>query len=579
MAGRRKTPREALTEYRRKRDFAKTAEPSGEERLSADGQDEQDVSHPVHPVQKRPRAASRRALLFVIQKHAASHLHFDFRLELDGVMKSWAVPKGPSLDPAVKRLAMQVEDHPVSYNTFEGTIPAGQYGGGTVMLWDRGTYDASDGGGEASLRRGYESGRLDFVLHGERLHGAWALVRTRGRGAKPQWLLIKRTDDAARPGSDVVAEETTSVASGRTMEEIGGGKRSAVGGGRKRAAGKREAVSGKREPSSRARGAPPTSKSTARPKQRVTVSSPTASARASRQPLPANLPFELTNLDKVFFPEQGYTKGDLLDYYARMAKYVLPAIADRPLVLRRFPNGIAGKAFYQHSVPDAPAGVRTAPIDVDRDGDVAHHLIGGDLATLLYSVQLGAVSVDPFHARVGSLDTPDYTILDLDPGPKAPFARVVEVARRVKAELDSSGLRGALKTSGATGLHVYLPLPAGTSNETALLVAQIVATRVAAAMPKAATIERSVKARPASAVYVDYLQNILGKTVAGAYAVRARPGATVSMPLAWEELDDALDPRDFTIESAPARVAKLGDLWKAAMKKRNPVRALRDMAK
>jgi bifunctional non-homologous end joining protein LigD len=302
-------------------------------------------------------------------------------------------------------------------------------------------------------------------------------------------------------------------------------------------------------------------------------------AESREQPLALeHLPFVVTNPDKVFFPDDGYTKADLLDYYARMAKYVLPAIADRPLVLRRFPNGIDGKAFYQHSVPDAPAGVRTAPVDVDGDGDVAHHLIGGDLATLLYSVQLGAVSVDPFHARVGSLDTPDYTILDLDPGPKAPFARVVEVALRVKAELDSLGLQGALKTSGATGLHVYLPLPAGTSGEAALLVAQIVATRVAAALPKAATVERAVKARPASSVYVDYLQNILGKTVAGAYAVRARPGATVSTPLAWEELDDALDPTAFTIESVPARVAKLGDIWRAAMRRRNTTRALQALA-
>ena len=557
MAGRRKTPREALAEYRRKRDFAKTAEPSGEEKPAA-GRRSEVGGRNKHEVRSHPPPPTSN-LRFVIQKHAASHLHFDFRLELDGVMKSWAVPKGPSLDPAVKRLAMQVEDHPVSYNTFEGTIPAGQYGGGTVMLWDRGTYDASDGGGEASLRRGYESGRLDFVLHGERLHGAWALVPTRGRGAKPQWLLIKRTDDAARPGSDVVAEETTSVATGRRMEEIGG--RSEVGGRTRRATVHEGNHAMKKAPAAGLR--PPTRRS----------------GKSDLRPPTSDLPFDLTNLDKLFFPDDGYTKGDLLDYYARMAKYVLPAIADRPLVLRRFPNGIAGKAFYQHSVPDAPAGVRTAPIDVDQDGDVAHHLIGGDLATLLYSVQLGAISVDPFHARVGSLDTPDYTILDLDPGPKAPFARVVEVAHRVKAELDASGLRGALKTSGATGLHFYLPLPAGTSNETALLVAQIIATRVAAAMPKAATIERSVKARPASAVYVDYLQNILGKTVAGAYAVRARPGATVSMPLAWEELDDALDPRDFTIESAPARVAKVGDLWKAAMKKRNTVKALRDMAR
>ena len=162
-------------------------------------------------------------LRFVIQKHAASTLHFDVRLELDGVMKSWAVPKGPSLDPAVRRLAIQVADHPVSYNAFEGTIPAGQYGGGTVMLWDRGTYTATDGSGEDGLRRAYVEGRLDVALAGERLRGAWTLLRIAGRrttGGARQWLLMKRQDEHAVPGSDVVASHPASVATGRTMDAI-----------------------------------------------------------------------------------------------------------------------------------------------------------------------------------------------------------------------------------------------------------------------------------------------------------------------------------------------------------------------
>lgn len=168
--------------------------------------------------------ATKKALRFVIQKHAASHLHFDWRLELDGVMKSWAVPKGPSLDPSVKRLAMEVEDHPIEYNTFEGTIPAGEYGGGTVMLWDRGTYEPEDGGGEESLREGYRRGDLRIVLKGKRLSGSWVLVRMR-RPGRPQWLLIKHHDEHANPALDIVAEMTTSVASDRTMEQITSGGR------------------------------------------------------------------------------------------------------------------------------------------------------------------------------------------------------------------------------------------------------------------------------------------------------------------------------------------------------------------
>jgi len=200
----RKAPKR-LAEYRKKRDFTRTAEPRGG---------------------RRQRAAK---LAYVIQKHAASHLHFDLRLELDGVMKSWAVPKGPSLDPAVKRLAMQVEDHPIEYNAFEGTIPKGEYGGGTVMIWDRGTYeyggdDALDG--EAGLREGYRRGDFKFVLHGKRLKGSWVLVRTRrGDPKRAQWLLIKHRDEFAEPGTEVVEEYQTSAATGRTMDAIAAGRK------------------------------------------------------------------------------------------------------------------------------------------------------------------------------------------------------------------------------------------------------------------------------------------------------------------------------------------------------------------
>ena len=191
----------ALAEYNRKRDFSRTKEPAG----------------------TVPKARGK-VLHFVIQKHAASHLHYDFRLELDGVMKSWAVPKGPSYDPAVKRLAMEVEDHPISYNSFEGTIPEGEYGGGTVMLWDRGTYEAEDGGGVESVRHGYAKGDLKILMHGERLRGGWVLVRM-NRPGRPQWLLIKHRDDEADAEVDITATHVKSVVSSRTMEQIASGGR------------------------------------------------------------------------------------------------------------------------------------------------------------------------------------------------------------------------------------------------------------------------------------------------------------------------------------------------------------------
>ena len=217
-AGATKSASPKLGEYRSKRDFTRTAEPAG------------------------GTATRTGTLRFVVQKHAARQVHFDLRLELNGVMKSWAVPKGPSLDPSVKRLAMQVEDHPIEYNTFEGTIPHGEYGGGTVMLWDRGTYIADPAmskgaaedtpsdkkGEEAAVQRGYDRGDLKVIMHGERMQGSWVLVRTRfapGRSsssanAKPSWLLIKHRDTYAEPGADIVADAITSVESGRTMDEI-----------------------------------------------------------------------------------------------------------------------------------------------------------------------------------------------------------------------------------------------------------------------------------------------------------------------------------------------------------------------
>ena len=203
--------RAQLTEYRRKRDFGRTREPSGEV-----------ISAPTRPGRLR----------FVVQKHAARQLHFDLRLELDGVMKSWAVPKGPSLDPSVKRLAMQVEDHPIDYNTFEGTIPKGEYGGGTVMLWDRGTYSAdiatSPDEEEEAIRQGLRRGDLKITFHGERLHGSYALIRMKfarddSSSSKPQWLLIKHRDEFSN-NKDVVGANMTSVDTNRTMEEIASGK-------------------------------------------------------------------------------------------------------------------------------------------------------------------------------------------------------------------------------------------------------------------------------------------------------------------------------------------------------------------
>lgn len=920
----RRSARGQLAEYRRKRDFSKTAEPSGDREVPEAGR-----------------------LRFVIQKHAASHLHFDLRLELDGVMKSWAVPKGPSTDPSVKRLAMQVEDHPVDYNTFEGTIPQGEYGGGTVMLWDQGTYTAEGYSADESediIRESYARGELKVTFFGERMRGSWALVRMKynrdgsSSSAKPQWLFIKHRDEYAS-SDDIVADNVTSVTTGRTMDEIATGKskvwhsnrtervatkktarkkstksparaaaisdiakslepmyasigthvpgegwtfepkydgvrvlafatpgdvrlitrngkdkseqfpeivdalsqlaakkkkafvldgeivalvdgepgrfqelqsrmhvkeshliarhrssspaalilfdilaagedvllrepwtkrrarllkeigkststqvritESIEGNGEKMLAiaGKQgwEGIIAKRvdsvyEPGNRSRSwlklkiefrqefvvggfteprnsrqhlgalllgyfdgdrfiyvghtgggftgaglaemyrrlaplevskspfeevpktnerahwvkpkvvvevkfsewtsdgklrqpiylgtrddkkatevgregssmqkkaggskkAAPASKNVTKSKarrriyaQRTLEAPATPSKKKSSRSIDSNgiveqlneieesggdgrleiargVALDVSNLGKVFFPKKKLTKGDLLRYYATVAPLILPVMADRPLVLKRFPNGVGGSSFFQQNAGEVPDIVRTETIHT-QGGSTNRRIVGGDLPTLLYTIQLGAVSVDPWHSRVQSLDHADYTIIDLDPGPRAPFSRVVEVARYAKEVMDSLGLHGALKTSGSSGMHIYIPLPPNTPNEAATLVAQIVATRVAEEHPKIATIERWVKQRGAAQVYVDYLQNIIGKTVAAAYAARANPDAMVSTPLDWNELTDDLDPREFTIETAPDRFAEVGDIWAKQMKKKNSLKAL-----
>jgi bifunctional non-homologous end joining protein LigD len=277
----------------------------------------------------------------------------------------------------------------------------------------------------------------------------------------------------------------------------------------------------------------------------------------------------VTSLGKIFYPKPKLTKGRLLEYYAEVSPYLLPALEDRPLVLKRYPNGIGGMAFYQQKAPDkVPPGIRVESV-ADDGITTQNRLIGGDLATLLYIVQLGAVSTDPWHSRVQTIADADYSIVDLDPGPKATFKRVIQVARWVKEELDELGLHAVLKTSGASGIHVVLPLPRGASYEVSRVLAELVARRVTEKHPKETTVERWVKKRAPAAVYVDYLQNIRGKTVASVYSARAEPHASVSTPLKWNELTDDLDPRDFTIESLPKRLKKVGDLWGTGMRKAN----------
>jgi bifunctional non-homologous end joining protein LigD len=274
--------------------------------------------------------------------------------------------------------------------------------------------------------------------------------------------------------------------------------------------------------------------------------------------LPDGQTLEVSNLRKVFWPRLKITKGDLMRYYVRVAPYILPVVNDRPLIMKRFPNGVEAEPFYQHKAPEqVPPGVRAAKVAGD---SVASRPIGGNLITLLYMTQLAAISQDPWFSRVQSPHTADHCAIDLDPMPGVKFQWVLDVARWVRDELGKLKVTGYVKTSGASGVHIFIPFGEGTPYESGQIFCQIVATVVAEKHPKVATVTRAVRAR-GQKMYLDCLQNIEGKSLACAYSARASEFAGASAPLTWKEIDAGVDPRDFTIRTLPDRLARVGDLW------------------
>src|SRR6201996_5445050 len=297
----------SLATYKKKRSFDQTPEPTG-------------------------GTTGKKDLTFVIQKHDASHLHYDFRLEMDGVLKSWAIPKGPSLNPADKRLAMMVEDHPFDYKDFEGIIPEGNYGAGTVMVWDTGTYEplhetsGTKMAQNKELLKELKSGQLKIRLNGKKLKGEFALVQTRGRGDN-SWLLIKHKDKYA--SETPVIEKDKSVISKKTLEQIAKSPKSATWESNKKTSKKETAAAPVRQ------------------KTQKTKTKAMLGEGDSQQATINGHKFDFTHLDKIFWPKEKYTKRDLLNYYDQVAPFMLPYLKDRPHSLNRHPNGITGQGFYQ----------------------------------------------------------------------------------------------------------------------------------------------------------------------------------------------------------------------------------------
>lgn len=469
-----------LEEYRRKRDFSKTPEP-------------------------RPKAARPRQtqLSYVIQKHAASRLHYDFRLELDGVLLSWAVTKGPSLNPADKRLAVRTEDHPLDYGGFEGAIPQGEYGGGTVMLWDRGSWTPK-GDPHAALKKGH----LSFDLQGSRLKGGWDLVRMRGDGKRENWLLIKEKDAEAREEGEIIGTETASVATGRSMEEIAQG-------------------AGPRKP-----------------------------ARAQKSP-DGDLVLHgvtITHPGRIISETANMTKGDLARYYAQAAPFLLASVARHPLSLLRCPSGIDNQCFYQRN-PGKGLGPDVHPFDFSHKGKHYEYLYIDDAAGLMELVQMGAIEIHPWGASIDSIDYPDRLIFDLDPAPDVPFEAVKLAAQDLRLRLRKRGLESSPKCTGGKGLHVTVALAGDKKWADVKSLGAAIAREMVDAAPEA-YVATMTKSKRTGKIFIDYFRNDYTATAIADYSVRARPGAPVAVPVDWKELPQIKSGDQFHIEDVMERLRK-----------------------
>jgi bifunctional non-homologous end joining protein LigD len=267
----------------------------------------------------------------------------------------------------------------------------------------------------------------------------------------------------------------------------------------------------------------------------------------------------LTSLDRIYWPEEKLTKFDLLCYYLKVSSHIMPFLADRPAILQRYPRGIKAPMFFQQDTESAPAYIKTLQL-VNQEGREVNYSVYTTLGSLLHFVNLGTIEQHPWHSTLKHLDKPDYLMLDLDPK-QAPWKNVLEVALVCKEVLDEIGLPAFPKTSGSSGIHIYLPLKPKHDFRKVAAIAEALAAEVARRAPKIATVQRSLAKRQKQQVYVDALQNARGKTIAAAFSARAKPGGTVSMPLTWKQIEKGVKISDFTIQNVP-QLLKKTHAWK-----------------
>lgn len=275
---------------------------------------------------------------------------------------------------------------------------------------------------------------------------------------------------------------------------------------------------------------------------------------------------ELTNTGKLYWPDEGITKGELLAYYESMHKFILPYLRKRPMSLKRNPNGVNDQGFYHKDAGDiAPDWMETADIHAESTNKIISYLVCNDLNSLLFIANLGCIEMNPWNSTVTRLDKPDYMVMDIDPSEKNSFEEVVDTALVVRDVCERAGISTYCKTSGASGLHVYIPCNKKYDYDTVRDLARIIATLVQEQLPGTTTLERSLSKRKKNQIYVDFLQNSRGQTLASAYSARPRPGATVSTPLEWKEVKHGLHPSMFTIKNIRKRVEKKGDLFRPVL--------------
>jgi bifunctional non-homologous end joining protein LigD len=527
---------DALGPYRRKRDFGQTPEPAGD---------------PVPPTAAGPGSGR-----FVVQRHRARRLHYDFRLELGGVLVSWAVPKGPTLDPAVRRAAFRVEDHPIEYVDFEGVIPRGGYGGGDVIVWDAGTWQPREAGDPPDPGRALAAGELHVDLSGEKLRGRFVLVRTgRGdpdqRGAdKQEWLLLHKRDEFAVQGWDP-EDHPRSVRSGRTNDEV-----------------KADPDRIWRSDLPAARASVPVKPVTDTVGEQELADLDALHSAGSWHVFGRDL--RVTNLDKVLFPgrpaEGPVTKRELLSYTARIAPTVLPYLTRRALNMHRFPGGAATKGFWHKELPDhAPDWLPRWTDPQAHPGQTRTYLVVDEPAALVWASNFGALEWHAWTSRVDHPHRPSYALVDLDPGGRTSWPDLLALARLHRTAFEHLGVTACPKVTGRRGIQIWVPIAHGPDFDATRDWVERLSRTVGAVVPDLVSWKWQVAERGGLA-RLDYTQNAINKTLVAPYSPRPAPGAPVSAPIRWDELDDpTLTPDAFTLRTVPERIAEQGDLFRAAL--------------